>query len=314
MEKDKYKYLYGPVPSRRLGLSLGVDIIPSKYCTYSCVYCQLKRTDHLTVERRAFYPVDDILDEIRRRLSEIETKPDRITFSGSGEPTLNSDIGKIINGIKKITDIPVAVITNGSLLWMQEVRNDIKNADLVVPSMDAVRQESFKKVNRPHPSLDPEKVMEGIIQFREEYSGQLWLEVLLVDGINDADDDISSLIKFVERLKPNRVQLNTVVRPPAEEFAGPLTPEALEAISQRFSPKAEVIAEFAVKSRHNHDEPIQKNLIIDMLNRRPCTIDDMMNSLSFDKKDIRDVVLSMEKEGVIESKKEKNGVYYYLKR
>lgn len=314
MNKDKYKYLYGPVPSRRLGLSLGVDIIPSKYCSYSCIYCQVKKTNHLTVERRSFYPIDDILDEIRRRIDELDIKPDRITFSGSGEPTLNSDIGNIIKGIKEITDIPVAVITNGSLLWMKDVRDDIKTANLVVPSMDAVRSEAFKKVNRPHPSLQPGKITDGIIEFRKEFEGQLWLEILLVRGINDEEDDISSLVDFVERLKPDRVQLNTVVRPPAEDFAGPVSPSFLEDVAKRFAPEAEVIADFSVKSKHDQKGKIQSHLILDVLNRRPCTIDDLSNALSFEKQAISEMVLSMEKDGKIESKREKNGIYFYVKR
>lgn len=309
-----YKFLYGPVPSRRLGLSLGVDIIPSKYCSYSCIYCQLKRTDHLTVERRSFFPIQSVLEEISNRISETDIKPDRITFSGSGEPTLNADIGKIICGIKAMTDIPVTVITNGSLLWMPEVRDDIKNADLVVPSMDSVIDESFKKVNRPHPSLTAEKIMKGIIKFREEFKGRLWLEILLVRGINDSDEDISSLTSFTTRLKPDRIQLNTVVRPPAEEFAQPVSKEELERISVLFTPRAEVIADFSSTTPHKHNEPLKKNLITDMLNRRPCRLKDIADSLSFDETDIINVLSEMENEGLVESKNEKTGIYFYLKR
>jgi wyosine [tRNA(Phe)-imidazoG37] synthetase (radical SAM superfamily) len=314
MDKEGYKYLYGPVPSRRLGLSLGVDIIPSKYCTYSCIYCQLKRTDHLTVERRSFYPVDDILSEIRRRITETDVRPDRITFSGSGEPTLNSDIGRIITEIKSLTDIPVVVITNGSLLWMPDVRNDLLNADFVVPSLDCARPESFRKVNRPHRSLDIERIKQGIIEFRKAFKGQIWLEVLLVHGINDSKDDISSLIDFTGGLKPDRVQLNTVIRPPAEDYAQALTREELERIALLFNPKAEVIAEFEAKTKHIAGEHLEKNLIADMLNRRPCTLKDIAASLAYDEKEIEAAVAGMVKTGEVEARDESSGRYYYLKR
>jgi wyosine [tRNA(Phe)-imidazoG37] synthetase (radical SAM superfamily) len=314
MDKEGYRYLYGPVPSRRFGLSLGIDIIPSKYCSYSCVYCQLKRTDHLTVERRSFYPVDDILDEIRRRITETEIKPDRITFSGSGEPTLNIDIGKIIRGIKDFTDIPVVVITNGSLLWMPEVRDDLMSADFVVPSMDSAREESFRKVNRPHRSLDIERIKQGVIEFGKDFRGQLWLEILLVHGINDSKDDISSLVDFTAELKPGRVQLNTIVRPPSEDYASPLTNEELESIALLFTPKAEVIAEFEVKSRHTNKEHLKKNLIIDILNRRPCTFKDIAASLAYDEREIETVIAAMVKDGAVDAKDENSGRYYYLKR
>lgn len=314
MSSEEYKYLYGPVPSRRLGLSLGVDIIPSKYCTYSCVYCQLKRTDHLTVEQHSFYPIDDILDEIRKRLAEIDVKPDRITFSGSGEPTLNSDIGRIINEIKNLTDVPVVVITNGSLLWMPEVRNDLSNADLVVPSLDSARPETFRNVNRPHGSLDIEKIKQGIIEFGKEFKGRIWLEILLVHGINDSEEDIRSLVDFTAELKPGRVQLNTVVRPPAEEFAQPVMSDELERIALLFQPKAEVIAEFEAKTKHTAGEHLDKSLITAMLNRRPCTLKDIVSSLAFDEKEIETAIDNMIKTGEVEERDENTGRYYYLKR
>ena len=295
-------------------MSLGVDIIPSKYCSYSCIYCQLKKTDHLTVERRSYYPVDDILDEIRRRITETEIKPDRITFSGSGEPTLNIDIGKIIRGIKSFTDIPVVVITNGSLLWMPEVRDDLMSADFVVPSMDSARRESFKKVNRPQSSLDIERIKQGVIEFGKDFRGQLWLEILLVRGINDSKADISSLVDFTAELKPGRVQLNTVVRPPSEDYARPLTLEELEGIALHFTPKAEVIAEFEAKSRHTNKENLKKNLIVDILNRRPCTFKDIAASLAYDEREIETVIAEMVKDGAVEAKDENSGRYYYLKR
>jgi wyosine [tRNA(Phe)-imidazoG37] synthetase (radical SAM superfamily) len=314
MDKEGYRYLYGPVPSRRLGLSLGVDIIPSKYCSYSCIYCQLKRTDHLTVERLSFYPVDDVLDEIRRRINEAEIKPERITFSGSGEPTLNLNIGKIIRGIKNFTDIPVVVITNGSLLWMPEVRDDLMSADFVVPSMDSVCEESFKKVDRPQSSLDIEMIKRGVIEFGKDFQGQLWLEILLVLGINDSKEDISSLVAFADELKPDRIQLNTVIRPPAEDYARPLTLEELEGIALLFTPKAEVIAEFDAKSRQTNKKELRKNLILDILNRRPCTLKDIAASLAYAEGEIETVITAMMKDGIVDVKDEKSGRYYYPKR
>jgi wyosine [tRNA(Phe)-imidazoG37] synthetase (radical SAM superfamily) len=165
------KYIFGPVPSRRLGRSLGVDLVPYKTCTFDCIYCDLGRTTHKTVSRQSYVPPEEIQGELELYLSVLDKKPDYITLSGSGEPTLNTNVGEIIRKIKKITSTPAAVLTNGSLLSMDGVREDLSEADVVLPSLDAITPALFEYINRPHPSLGIEDIISGLIQFRKQYQG-----------------------------------------------------------------------------------------------------------------------------------------------
>ena len=206
------------MPSRRLGRSLGIDFVPFKTCSYDCIYCQLGRTTAKTIERKEYAPVDAVLKEVEEKLKTI-SPPDYITLSGSGEPTLHSGIADIIFGIKKISSIPVAVLTNGSLLWIGEVRDAVSGADLVIPSLDAGSEEAFLRVNRPHSGIIFKKMVEGICTFREGFRGPVWLEVFITGGITDSDDEITRIKTLADRIGPERIQLNTTVRTPAEAYA-----------------------------------------------------------------------------------------------
>lgn len=211
------KYIYGPVPSRRLGISLGVSPIPKKTCNYSCIYCQLGRTDHLTNTRQMFFSIEDIITEFEDFIkSEVEF--DIVTIVGEGEPTLYLGLGELITEIKKRTDKPVAVITNGALLYDPNVRLELQNADIVLPTLDAYDDESFKKINRPHGTIDFKKVNYGLKTFSEEYRGQLWIEIMLIDGINDDDESLRKYSDMLKELKCDRVYINTPIRPPAEAY------------------------------------------------------------------------------------------------
>ena len=183
------KYIYGPVPSRRLGFSLGVDIIPYKVCTLDCIYCQLGKTAHQVVRRQTYFRADDVLEELGDFLSK-NPHIDFITFSGSGEPTLNSELGVMIKKLKSMSSIPVAVLTNGTLLSMEDAREDLMGADVVLPSLDAASQHVFKRINRPHESLEIAKIINGLKNFRNMYKGQIWLEIMLVRGVNDNRDEL----------------------------------------------------------------------------------------------------------------------------
>ena len=208
------KYIFGPVPSRRLGRSLGVDLVPYKTCTFDCIYCDLGRTTRKTISRQSYVSPEEIQGELELYLSVLDKKPDFITLSGSGEPTLNTNIGEIIRRIKDITSIPVAILTNSSLLSLDEVRRDLSEADVVLPSLDAITPALFEYINRPHPSLRIEEIISGLIQFRKQYRGQIWLEILFCRGVNDGKEEIEKLKGVIERIQPDRVQLNTPVRPP----------------------------------------------------------------------------------------------------
>jgi len=216
--------VYGPVPSRRLGISLGVDIIPYKNCSYDCIYCQLGKTTNQIIQRKSLVLIDSVMDEIKEVIKE-NSDIDYITFSGSGEPTLNQDIGEMIRRIKGFTQIPVAVLTNGSLLWDKQVREDLSGADLVVPSVDAVSEDVFQRINRPLEELKVNKVLGGIKDFCENFGGKIYLEIMLVKDINDSKKEIGRLNKFIRELNVDKIQLNTVIRPPGDPTARPLDAE-----------------------------------------------------------------------------------------
>jgi len=273
------KYIFGPVPSRRLGMSLGTDIISFKTCTLDCIYCQLGVTTVKTLERQSFVPKDEVLNELKDFLSGQNRHIDFITLSGSGEPTLSSDIGDIIHQIKSFTNIPVAVLTNGSLLFRDDVRQDLMEADMVAPSLDSITDESFQKVNRPCKGLTEELIIEGLIRFSHEFKGKIWLEIMIVKGINDSLEELKKIAALTHTLRLDKIHLNTVVRPPAEKFAQAVTAEEMKEIITLFDERAEIIAEI--------DKPVvdtlqHKNMegeILSLLKRRPCTIEDISNSL-----------------------------------
>jgi len=305
--EEQFHYVFGPVPSRRLGRSLGIDLIPFKTCTYDCIYCQLGQTTAKTVERKTYVPVNVVLDEVKRRL-ERGPRPDYITLSGSGEPTLHSEIGEAIQGIKAITEIPLAVLTNGSLLWMEDVRKALLNADLVVPSLDAGTSKAFRHINRPHEAIDFDRMVDGLVAFSQEYSGELWLEIFFVEGINDTDEEISHMVDLSKRIKPNRIQLNTVTRPPAEDMSQPLGKEKLEQIAKRFDPQAEVIADIAPEMTDTQRGCMDD--ILAMVRRRPCTLEDISEAFSLNPSDVVKYLHELERKGSIESKSVDGKTYF----
>ncbi|MGB2727329.1 MAG: radical SAM protein [Halobacteriota archaeon] len=225
------KMVYGPVPSRRLGRSLGVNPIPFKTCNYSCVYCQLGRTTHITTQRKDFFPPEELLNEIKRVIevesSHSHSEIDFVTFVGEGEPTLCKSLGWLIRKTKEIADIHIAVDTNGSLLYREDVRNDLSEADVVMPSLDAGTAETFRKINRPHRGIVFEVVVEGMEKFRQEYDGEIWVEVMLVKGLNDSEEKLKAIKSRLEHIEPDRTYINVPIRPPAEPWAVPPDKDAI---------------------------------------------------------------------------------------
>jgi len=292
------KHIFGPVPSRRLGLSLGVDIIPLKTCSYDCVYCQLGHTIAKTWKRQEYISTDEVVDELEQVLT--ETHPDYITFSGSGEPTLNSAIGKIITEIKAITDIPVAVLTNGSLLYMQAVRDSLQGTDLVVPSLDAATQTVYEKINRPPTSVKVENIIDGLRQFSAAFKGAIWLEIMLVDNTNTDESEISKLVDITNALDVDKIQLNTVVRPPAEEFAYPVSRDKMQEFKARFGERAEVIADFSKITQKAYRKDTEEQ-ILTLLRRRPCTIADISESMGIHQNEVIKYITEMTKQKLVNS-------------
>lgn len=266
--KGAYKHLFGPVPSRRFGRSLGVDLTPLKTCTLDCVFCQLGHTSHRTVERKEYVPVEEVESELDRWCRE-GGKADYITLSGSGEPTLHSGFGEVMKHVKKETPIPAVVLSNGTLFWVSEVREAALGADIVKLSLSSWDADSFRRVNRPHPDLDFDRCVEGLRVFRREFRGQLWLEVFLVDGMNSSRDDVEKIARLAETIAPDEIQLNTAVRPPAERSVRAVDAAGMERLAGLFRPRATIIAGFS--TRCGVDIRASEDSILDMLRRRPCT-------------------------------------------
>ena len=307
------KYIFGPVPSRRLGRSLGVDLVPYKICTYDCIYCDLGRTTQKTMTRQPYVSSDEIRRELESTLPFLSERPDYVTLSGSGEPTLNQNLGRIIHAVKSLTSIPLAVLTNGSLLFWQDVRDDLREADVVIPSLDAATPLSFEHVNRPHPGLNLEEIVWGFAQFRKEFRNQIWLEVLLCRGINDGRSEVEKIKGILERIEPDRVQLNTPVRPPAEEYAFPLTMEQLHEIANQLGGRTEIIPECAASLGDRFDPNIDAE-IAELVKRRPCTVDDISKALRLHPGAVRKQLASLEKRGAIHYYLYQHACYYEHKR
>lgn len=224
---NDFEYVYGPVPSRRLGMSLGISPIPQKTCNYSCVYCQLGRTDKLTNERKIFFIIEKIMSELEKTLTS-GVEFDVVTIVGEGEPTLYLGLGELIHRTKLITKKPVAVITNGSLLYDSALQFELESADIVLPSLDAYDEASFRKVNRPHGKLHFDQVYEGLKDFSLKYSGQLWIEIMLVLGLNDDEESLLRFSRLLEGIRYDRLYINTPVRPPAEKEAKAVSSETMK--------------------------------------------------------------------------------------
>ena len=239
-DKNRRRFFTYLVRSRRLGRSLGVDLVPFKTCPYDCIYCELGRTTHKSATPEDYTPPKDILREIRESLEEI-SPPDHITLAGAGEPALHSRIGEVISGIKEMTDIPVALLTSGSLFWMKDVRASVQDADLIIPSLDAGDDTTFQCINRPHKDISFEKMVRGLSALRESYTGTLWLEVFLVEGVNAEEENILKIRTRAERLSPDRIQLNTLDRTAAESFVRAVPENKMKRIASLLGPRCEVI-------------------------------------------------------------------------
>ena len=306
-------YVFGPVLSRRLGRSLGIDLVPFKTCAYNCIYCQLGRTTNQTLERKAYVPADRVIEELKEKLSSFSSPPDYITFSGSGEPTLNSEIDWLIEEINHITNIPIAVLTNGSLLHLEEVRKALMGADVVIPSLDAASLQLFKFINRPHPSLHFSQIVRGLKEFRKEYAGQVWLEIMLCGGINDEPKEIKRLRDEIEKIGPDRIQLNTVIRPPAEEFAYPLSPARMEEIRLLFSGRAEVVPrECSAPASRAYGQIDQE--ILALLDRRPCSLEDLSRAFGVSEEEMGKCLQEFRKNGAVRYDIHNHTVFYKARK
>ena len=265
-------HVFGPVPSRRLGFSLGVDPIPRKCCNFDCIYCQVGKTTHNETERKSFFDPEELVKEVLDHLQQARTV-DIVTFSGSGEPTLNKDLGWMLRELKKSTKTPLAVITNGSLLFRKDVREDLLVADVVLPSLDAVDEETFRKINRPHASISIDTVVKGLRTFRSVYKRKIWLEIMLARGINDTAEELERFRTVLRGISVDRIQLNTITRPAPDQEVKPLEAAELARIREMLGARCEIITGFDKRSDAlGMDDWVARVLAI--LERRSLTVDD----------------------------------------
>jgi len=280
-------YLFGPVLSRRLGLSMGVDLLKYKSCNLDCVYCELGRTACLTTRRDRFVSREGVISEIEARRDE---PFDHITFAGSGEPTLSLDLGEVLARAREIVSAPVAVITNSTLLCSPAVRREVAKADVVLPSLDAASERAFGAVNRPAPGLLASDMIQGLKDLRKEFSGEIWLEVMLVKGVNDGEAEL--IARAADAVCPDRIQLNTVVRPPADPVSA-LSEGDMERMLEIF-PGAELIPDWDWSV-----PPRIRSRLLELLSRRPCTLQEIGEIAGIDERDAIKYCNIMEKDGLL---------------
>lgn len=305
--------IFGPVPSRRLGRSLGVDVIPHKTCTFDCVYCECGPTTNKTCERKEFFPLEELLSELRLKLSEMQISPDVITLSGAGEPTLYSRMGELIARAKDISGLPVAVITNSSLMHREDVREELMNADIVLPSLDSAIERSFVRINRPHRDCKLSKIIEGLRLFLNEYRGKVLFEILLVEGYNTSDEDLKALKEVLGTLKVDRIQLNTVARPGTIKELKALSDQELERIREFFGPSCEIVSSSYHSLIGKASKEDAQN-IITLLERRPCTLEDIHNSTGIPVPGLIKLLEFLKGTGKIDSTDFNGKIFYIYKK
>ncbi|MBW2276873.1 MAG: radical SAM protein [Deltaproteobacteria bacterium] len=309
--------VYGPVPSRRFGLSLGVDLVPHKTCPFDCIYCQLGETDQLIAETADFFDLETIIADVEEALDD-EPLPDVITLAGSGEPTLYRSLGPLVDELHELAPkVPVLLITNGSLLWRDEVAAAVMKVDILAPSLDAGDPETFQRINRPHTDVTFERVVQGLVDVTHAFDGEIRLEVMLIAGVNDGEASIEAIARVLETLRFDRIDVNSPVRPPVPE-RGALPPDesVLERALSAFGPKAHAIGRFlpravvrpSARSFYDRDKDIRE-----MLLRRPCTVEDICSSLGMDPQEAIQRLDRLRVAGLVESREGALAPYYHAK-
>ena len=316
MAQIKTKCVFGPVPSRRLGLSLGIDLLPFKTCSMDCVYCECGATTNLTCERREYFPTDAVIAEIDSVLAG-KPKIDCVTFSGVGEPTLHSGIGRIIRHIRgHYPDLRICLLTNSSMLGDPALLQDLQGISLIIPSLDGSNEEELFKINRQHAAVTLKSVMAGLLAFRTRYPEiTMWLEIFIVPGVNDSPESAARFRDLAAQIKPDKVQLNSLDRPGVLDWVHPADPAVLDRI-------AAVIGEAApveIVSRHQKQVRIQNGqpdvtqyneLILKTLRSRPCTAEDLVSTLGIPADRIEPHLRRMERAGLVIPEPGPRGTFY----
>jgi wyosine [tRNA(Phe)-imidazoG37] synthetase (radical SAM superfamily) len=305
-----YQHIFGPVPSRRLGISLGVDLVTHKICSLDCVYCECGKTTNLTLKRLAYVSFESVKKELDHYWAHNDD-PDYISFSGSGEPTLNSELGRVIAYIKaQKPNIQVAVLTNSTLLNDPGVRQELGKADLVVPSLDAVSRQAFVKINRPCPNLLAKDILKGIQSFAREFTGKIWLEIFILTGINNTSREVLKLREAILSIDPEWVQLNTLDRPGTVSDICPASKESLDQVKELLGlDNVQIIARKTDKKQIGQRQDIE-SAILETIHRRPSTRDDLVAILNADPEQMDKLLAGLESQGRIEARHQARGLFY----
>jgi len=307
MTPSAFRHLFGPVPSRRLGRSLGIDVVPAKVCTLDCVYCECGATTRCTTERRAWVDTGAVLRELSDWLGS-GGEADHLTFSGAGEPTLHVDLGRIAAWLGARTAIPLALLTNGTLLGDPALRAEVRPFAVILPSLDAADEATFDRINRPAPGLTAAALVEALVALRRDYPGQIWLEVLLIDGVNDTPEALAHLAAAVRRIRPDRVQVNTAVRPGTAPWVRPATREALARALAALGPGAEPVADFAAEPPPVTAPP-DPGRVLDVVRRRPETVAALAIALGHSRSDLQVLIDRMVASGQVRCEPRGDEVY-----
>jgi wyosine [tRNA(Phe)-imidazoG37] synthetase (radical SAM superfamily) len=305
----EYRYLFGPVPSRRFGRSLGIDLTPFKTCSLDCIFCQLGKTTNKTCIRKEYVPLDSVKEDLGKWLNNGGTA-DYLTLSGSGEPTLHSRFGELLAFAGSMSDIPTVVLTNATLLHLPEVRDSACNAKVVKVSLSAWDQASLELINRPCKGLDFDRLVEGQKEFRRQFDGEVWMEVVLLEGLNTNEEDVKKIAALAREIGPDKIHLNTAVRPPAEIYAAAVTPSRLAEFTGFFNPVADIVAAFS--SRQAKNTAVRGDVIVAMLRRRPCTAEQIAASFGMHLNEVSKYLGHMLHTGQIRTERTTNGIFYFV--
>ncbi|NLZ28802.1 MAG: radical SAM protein [Firmicutes bacterium] len=309
----KKQYLFGPVPSRRLGLSLGIDLVPFKTCSLNCIYCECGRTTDLTMTRKEYVPVAAVLAELDHYLKD-GPELDFITFAGSGEPMLHEHIDRVVDHIKdRYPQYPLCLLTNGTLFSSAHLRDQINLIDLIVPSLDAASEGVFRQLNRPHPNLNCKDVISGLVSLRHEYRGEICMEVFIVPGLNDTDGELEAIKKALEKINPDRIQLGTLDRPGAEAWVKGAAPNRMVEIAEHLGCEAELIEEEPSLSKTPAFDTGYADTILQTLRRRPCTVEDLSRIIGVRPAEVQKYLRQLLSAGLVEMERQKRGIFIRIK-
>ncbi|MBD3374594.1 radical SAM protein [candidate division KSB1 bacterium] len=306
-----YRYLFGPVPSRRLGMSLGIDLVPMKTCSLDCIYCECGKTTHLTIDRREYVPFKEVCRELQDYLT-THSPPDYVTFSGSGEPMLYNRIRDVLAFLKKEHPyIPVALLTNGTLFTDPRIRREILYVDVLLPSLDAATQKTFQRINRPHPDLRIDEIVKGLEDLRREYSGAIWLEVFILPEVNDSSAELSALKNAILKIEPERIQLNTLDRPGTVTSIRAAGYQALRQIRDDWQlPNVEIVARPKTRKHVQAFRQDIESAILETIARRPCTLQDLSRILGLHTNELNKYLSVLETDQKIITRRHQRGVFY----